>query len=304
MTIALFSGQGSQYPGMGKDIIESEPELGAVYDIGSEILGRDLRAISFDSSAEELAATVNAQPAVLTASIVCLLAAHRKGFRYQAVAGHSLGEYAALYAAGILTLEDVFRVIKARCEAMDQAAREHKGTMAAVMKVEPAQVDEVCRKSKHYAAAVNFNSPQQTVIAGTPEGIAEVSEVFKEMKAKVVPLKVAGAFHSKLMKSAEDRFREAVKNINFRQPAAGIKFYSNVTGKEFTDYSHFPSLMSKHITSPVLFTSELDAISKDGFDTFVEFGPGKTLTGLVKRALKNVTAYNIENAETLAGASF
>ena len=304
MTIALFSGQGSQYPGMAKDIVEANPELGAVYDKGSEILGKDLRAISFDSTPEELALTTNAQPAVMAASMVCLLAAHKKGFRYQAVAGHSLGEYTAMYAAGILSPEEAFRIIKARSEAMDEAAREHKGSMAAVMKIEPKQVEEICSKAKHYVVPVNYNSPQQTVIAGTPEGLEEVAPMFAELKAKVVPLKVAGAFHSRLMKSAGDKFYEKVKDAEFRKPVAGIKFFSNFLGNEFTDFEHFPSMLARHISSPVRFTNELDAIKKAGFDTFVEFGPGKTLTGLVKKTLGDVTAFNIENAETLEKAEF
>ena len=304
MTIALFSGQGSQYPGMGRDIVEADPELGAVYDIGSEVLGKDLRAISFDSTPEELALTVNAQPAVMAASMICLLAAHKKGFRYQAVAGHSLGEYAAMYAAGILTPQEAFRIIKIRSEAMDEAAREHKGSMAAILKLEPKQVEEICNKAKHYVAPVNYNSPQQTVIAGTPEGIEEVTPLFTELKAKVVPLKVAGAFHSRLMKTAADKFYEGIKDAEFRKPVAGIKFYSNLLGKEFNDYDHFPSLLARHISSPVRFTDELNALKNAGFNTFVEFGPGKTLTGLVKKTLDEVTAYNIENAETLEKAEF
>lgn len=300
MTISLFSGQGSQYPGMGKDIAEASPSLSGIFDTGSEILGRDLKAICFDSTPEELAKTINAQPAIMAVSLLCLNAAVEKGYTYDGVAGHSLGEYAAMAASEMISLEDAFRLIKARSEAMDEAARSQKGAMAAVMKIAPEKVAEVCNNAKEYAAAVNYNSPMQTVVAGTPEGIAEVSAVFTEMGARVVTLNVAGAFHSKLMQSAADKFYETAKTITFRTP--NVKYYSNVTGDILTDFSEMAELLANHIVSPVRFTSELDAMSKAGADKFVEFGPGKTLTGLVKKTLSGVKAANCENLKTLEGA--
>lgn len=300
MTISLFSGQGSQYQGMGKDILDAMPELSVIFDTGSEILGKDLRKICFDADDSELSRTVNAQPAIMSVSILCLEAAKAKGFRFDGVAGHSLGEYAAMYASGMVSLEDAFRLIKARSEAMEEATTLSKGTMAAIMKIAPEQVEEVCAAAKEYAAAVNYNSPVQTVVAGTPEGIAEVSEVFAGMKARVIPLNVAGAFHSKLMQPAADKFYETAKTITFNAP--DCKYYSNVTGGELTDFSDMPSLLAKHIVSPVRFTSELAAMQNAGADRFVEFGPGKTLTGLVKKTLKDVSALNIENLAGLEGA--
>ena len=297
MTISLFSGQGSQYVGMGKDFAE-DSAVRSIIETGSDILGRDLMAILTEIPQEELNLTINAQPAIMTVSLMALRAAEQKGFTFDGVAGHSLGEYAAMQASGMITLEDAFRHIKARAEAMDEAARSNKGTMAAVMKIAPETVAEVCEKAENYVSAVNYNSPVQTVIAGTVEGVAEVTEVFKEMKARVVPLSVAGAFHSKLMQSAADKFYETAKTVTFKAPQ--VKYYSNVTGGELTDFSDMPSMLAKHIVSPVKFTSELSAMSEAGADRFVEFGPGKTLTGLVKKTLKDVTAFNIENVEGLA----
>lgn len=297
MTISLFSGQGSQYVGMGKDFAE-DSVLKGIIETGSDILGRDLMSILTEIPQEELNLTINAQPAIMTVSLMALRAAEQKGFTFDGVAGHSLGEYAAMQASGMITLEDSFRLIKARSEAMDEATRNNKGTMTAVMKIAPETVAEVCDKAENYVSAVNYNSPVQTVIAGTLEGVAEVTEVFKEMKARVVPLSVAGAFHSKLMQSAADKFYETAKTITFRTPE--VKYYSNVTGGELTDFSDMPSLLAKHIVSPVKFTSELYAMQKDGADKFVEFGAGKTLTGLVKKTLKDVTAFNIENIDGLA----
>lgn len=300
MTISLFSGQGSQYAGMGKDIAEAFPSTAAIYDTGSEIMGTDLRSLCFNTPIDELSRTSNAQPAIMTTSVVCLTAAVSKGYKFDGVAGHSLGEYAAMYAAGMITLEDAFRLIKARAAAMDAAAGEHQGAMAAVMKIAPEKVEEICDSAREYVSAVNFNSPAQTVIAGTPEGIAEVTEIFKELKARVVPLNVAGAFHSKLMQSAADNFYEAAKTVDFKAPQ--IKYYSNVTGGELTALPDMAELLAKHIVSPVRFTSELAAMRDAGADRFAEFGPGKTLTGLVKKTLPGVTAFNVENLATLEGA--
>lgn len=300
MTISLFSGQGSQYEGMGKDIAEAFSSVSEIYDKGSEILGTDLRELCFNTPIEELSRTSNAQPAIMTTSIVCLTAAISKGYKFDGVAGHSLGEYAAMYASGMITLEDAFRLIKARAAAMESAATEHKGAMAAILKLAPEKVEEICSSAKNYVAAVNYNSPVQTVIAGTPEGVAEVTEIFKGLKARVAPLNVAGAFHSKLMQSAADTFYETAKTITFKAPQ--VKYYSNVTGGELTELPDMAELLAKHIVSPVRFTSELAAMNEAGADKFAEFGPGKTLTGLVKKTLSGVSAFNIENLETLEGA--
>lgn len=300
MKISLFVGQGAQSQGMGRDIAEAFPSTARLYDKASEILDRDMKAVCFDMPADELSKTINAQPAIMLTSLVCISAAMEKGYRFDGVAGHSLGEYAALVISGMISPEDGFKLIKARSEAMEAASSEHKGAMAAVMKIAPEKVEEICSQAKNYAAAVNYNSPMQTVIAGTPEGIAEVTEKFTELKARVIPLNVAGAFHSKLMQSAADKFFEAAKAVTFKSPE--VKFYSNVTGGELTDFSDMPSLLTKHIISPVRFTSELAQMQAAGADTFVEFGPGKTLTGLVKKTLSDVTALNIEKLADLEGA--
>ena len=300
MTIALFSGQGSQYESMGKDIAEAMPELMDVYTAGSDILGTDLKKICFEAPLEELSRTVNSQPAIMATSIVCLRAAQAKGFTFDGVAGHSLGEYAAMYASEMISLEDAFRLIKARAAAMEEATSSAKGAMAAVMKIAPEEVERVCGEAKEYVTAVNYNSPVQTVVAGTPEGIAEVSSIFSEMKARVIPLNVAGAFHSKLMQPAADKFYETAKTITFSAPK--VRYYSNLTGGELTDFSDMASMLAKHIVSPVRFTSELEAMQEAGADRFVEFGPGRTLTGLVKKTLKDVSALNVEDLDTLEGA--
>lgn len=299
MTTALFSGQGSQYQGMGKSLVEADSSLEKIYEAGSDILGWDLKRMCLEAPAEELGETVHSQPAIMATSIIAFEAAKKKGFEFEAVAGHSLGEYAAMYASDVLSLEDAFKIIKLRAEAMDKAAKSSDGSMAAILKIAPEKVEEVCAEIEGYVVPVNYNSPVQTVIAGEKEAVAKACEKFAELKARAVPLAVASAFHSKIMQPAADEFASKVNELGITFNKPSVKFYSNVLGTELTDFSDMPSLLTKHIISPVKFTSELAEMEKAGFTKFVEFGPGKVLTGLVKKTLKGVEAFNVESVETL-----
>ncbi|MBQ8687381.1 MAG: ACP S-malonyltransferase [Ruminococcus sp.] len=297
MTISLFSGQGSQYTGMGLDLAAADPSLNSIYETASSVLGFDLRKIIEESDAETLSRTIYAQPAIMATSLVCLEAAKKKGFTFGGVAGHSLGEYAAMVASGMLSLEDGFRVIGARAAAMDQVAQSSDGAMCAVLKLSASDVERICEETEGYVVPANYNSSIQTVIAGEKAAVAAAAEKAAAMKGRAVPLAVASAFHTKMMQPAADAFYEAVKNVVFKAPE--VKFYSNVLGAELTDFSDMPSLLAKHIVSPVRFTAELQQMQEQGFDTFVEFGPKNVLTGLVKKTLKDVTARNCENCATL-----
>lgn len=301
----LFSGQGSQYPAMGRELLEVIPEKGKkILSAAEKILGYGIWKIMQEGTAEELAQTRVSQPAIFTVSLLALAAAKAKGLSCEGAAGHSLGEYAAMVAAGVLTLEEGYTAIKHRAEAMDKAARANPGAMAAVIGLSAEKIVEACDKIKaegEYVTAVNFNSPVQTVIAGTKAGIDRASEALKAEGAKrVLPLAVSAAFHSELMKGAAEEFEAAVKDMDFKAPK--VKLYSNVTGAELTDFGNMPALMARHICSPVKFTEELNAMKNDGFDTFIELGPGKVLTGLVSKTLTDVKAMNIENAASLEAA--
>jgi [acyl-carrier-protein] S-malonyltransferase len=284
---------------MGKDLLDSNPEFNSVYEMASDILGFDLKKICFESDAQTLSRTIYSQPAIMATSLLCFEAAKKNDIEFQGVGGHSLGEYSALVAAEILTPEDGFRVIKARSEAMEKAAQNTDGSMAAILKLTPQEVEGVCHDIEGYVEPVNYNSPVQTVIAGERSAVEEACEKFKELKARVMPLKVSAAFHSELMKEAAEEFYENIDDIKFNNPKEGIHYFSNVTGDEFFDFIFIKDMLKHHMVSPVRFTNELRNMRINEFKNFIELGPGKVLTGLVKKTLPDAHAYNIENNDTL-----
>ena len=180
---------------------------------------------------------------------------------------------------------------------MDAAAQQADGAMCAIMKLKPEEVEEICAATEGYVVPANYNSSVQTVIAGDKAAVEAAAAACKEKKARAIPLTVASAFHTKLMQPAADAFYEAIQGVSFQKPQ--VRFYSNVLGTELTDFSDMPTLLAKHIVSPVRFTQELAQMQADGADTFIEFGPKAVLTGLVKKTLKDVTAKNCESVDTL-----
>ncbi len=296
----LFSGQGSQYPGMGKELAEKYPANKAVLECGSDIMGFDLMKKLTESTPEELAQTRLSQPAIFTTSVLALTAIREEGVDCDAVAGHSLGEYAAMYASGMLPLEDAFKAIKLRSAAMARAAESSHGAMAAVVGAENSQIDEVCAAVNGFVAPANYNSPVQTVIAGEAAAVDEAVAKFTEMGKRCVKLAVSAAFHTKLMQSAADEFKEQIKDMQFGKPS--VDFYSNLYGKKLEDYSDMPNYLAAHICSPVKFVNELNEMQNAGIKAFVELGPGHVLTGLVRKTLKGVVNTNVENTETMGKA--
>lgn len=299
-TAFLFSGQGSQYPGMGAELSERYSACGTILECGSDIMGFDLLKKLTESSPEELAQTRLSQPAIFTTSLLALTAVREEGVDCSAVAGHSLGEYAAMYASGMLSLEDAFTAIKLRSAAMAKAAESSDGAMAAVVGADDALIDEVCGSVHGFAAPANYNSPVQTVIAGDSAAIDEAMGKFAEQGKRCVKLAVSAAFHTKLMKSAADEFKAKIADLRFSAP--NRDFYSNLYGARLTDFSDMPSYLAAHICSPVRFVSELDAMRSDGVEAFAELGPGHVLAGLVRKTLKGVVNVNVENSETLEKA--
>ncbi|MCL2633294.1 MAG: ACP S-malonyltransferase [Oscillospiraceae bacterium] len=271
----LFPGQGSQFVGME----EAFPDEKQVFECAYDILGYDLKKKIAQSTEEELSQTILSQPAILAVSLAALKSAELD-FDY-AVAGHSLGEYAALYACGVLDMENAFKAIKLRVGAICNRPPTIPGAMTAVLGLNAEVVEDVCN-SIDDVEPVNYNSPQQIVIAGTLEALQSAEEALTAKGAKrAIRLNVSAAFHSKFMTPASEEFGEAAKSLTFGKP--NRDFYSNVTGKLLTDFSDMPEYLAKHMRSPVRFTDEINAAKQAGIEEFIEIGPGKTLTGLVKK---------------------
>ncbi len=299
-TVFLFSGQGSQYPGMGAELAEKSSDAKRILECGSDIMGFDLIKRLTESTPEELAQTRLSQPAIFTTSMLALAAARENGIENTAVAGHSLGEYAAMYASGMLGMEDAFKAIKLRSEAMAEAAEATGGAMAAVIGSDNETIAKVCEEVNGFCAPANYNSPQQTVIAGEAAAVDEAAARFTEMGKRTVKLAVSAAFHTKLMAGAAEKFKSEISGFTFSAP--NCDFYSNLYGKKPESFSDMPSYLAAHICSPVRFTDELAAMSADGIEAYVELGPGKVLTGLVKKTDRSANAIHIENSETLEKA--
>lgn len=296
-TVFLFSGQGSQYPGMGAELASKFGSAKQILECGSDILGYDLLKKLTDSTPEELAQTRLSQPAIFTVSLLALNAVRENGIENHAVAGHSLGEYAAMYAAGMLTLEDAFKAIKLRSAAMAKAAEITHGAMAAVIGADASTIDEVCAGVHGYCVPANFNCPVQTVIAGDSNAVDEAVSAFTERKIRCVKLAVSAAFHTKHMESAAEEFKSQIADFKFEKP--NCAFYSNLYGSEITDFPNMPDYLAAHICNPVKFTNELNAMNESGIEAYVELGPGKVLSGLVRKTLKPAVNTYVENSETL-----
>lgn len=291
----IFPGQGSQYVGMGKDLCEQFPEAKKFFDEADAVLGFSLSKICFEGPEEELKQTKNTQPAIFLHSVA--LWNILKPSDASMVAGHSLGEYSALVAAGSISFVDAIKLVRLRGELMQKAGKENPGTMAAVVGLEPNIVTEVCSAAS--AAGIvqpaNFNSPGQIVISGSVAGVRKAMELAKERGAKLVKeLVVSGAFHSPLMQSAKDKLKEALDRTTIND--AKIPVYANVTAKTVTKADEIRRLLFEQVTSPVRWEESITNMSADGATKFVEVGPGKVLQGLVKRTVATAEIAGFDKA--------
>ena len=284
----VFSGQGAQYSGMGSELYSASPAAKAVYDMADSVR-EGTSKMCFEGTPEELNRTINTQPCVFTADLAAARALEEKGIKPDCVAGFSLGEIAALAFSQILTDEEAFKLVCKRGELMDKAATENPGAMAAVMKIPPEKVEEICEKfDKTYP--VNYNSPAQTVVATTSENADAFCEAVKEAGGRAKLLAVSGAFHSPFMSAAAEGLAEYMQNVEFKQPQ--IEIYSDVTAKPYE--GDFKALVKSQVESPVRWQSIVENMVAEGVDTFIEVGVGKTLTGLIKRINAEVKAFKIE----------
>ena len=281
----IFPGQGSQFPGMGKALYERSAEAREMMDKANEILGFPITDIMFGEDAEALKATRVTQPAIFLHSVVL---ARCSGLEAPAMAaGHSLGEFSALAAAGAMDFEDALRLVAVRASAMQKCCEQVPGTMAAVIKLPTETVEEICASCAGLVIPANYNSEGQIVISGEAEAVAEACAKMKEAGAKrALPLAVSGAFHSPLMEPARLELAEAIEKTPFRAPACPV--YQNVTALPSTDPEVIKDNLLRQLTSPVRWTQTVLNRVADGADSFLEIGPGTVLQGLVKRIAPEV----------------
>jgi len=291
-----FPGQGSVEAGMGRDVAEAVREARDVYDRGSEASGLDLAQLCFHGEAHQLLDTAVQQPALVATSLAVLAALRARGYEPDYVVGHSVGEFAALAAAGAMTDEEAIALVRERGIAMAEAAALHPGSMAAILGLEDEVVETLCRKILGVWPA-NYNCPGQIVVSGENPAVDECCEHAQEAGARrAVKLKVSGAFHSPLVARAADRFRPAIERVKFQEPVA--PFMSTVTARLESAQRMAPLLVDQ-LTAPVRFTQAASELVKEGVRTFVEVGPGNVLSGLVKRIDKSVKAISVNNLASL-----
>jgi len=297
----IFPGQGSQHIGMGKALYDTFPEVKALYDEASDTLGYDMARLSFEGPEDELNLTMRTQPALLTASIAALRALELKGIRPDAVAGHSLGEYTAIVAAGALNFADALRITEYRGQLMQEAVPEGKGLMAAVLGLGREDVENACFSVvSGYAAPANFNCPGQIVIAGEKAAVEEAMEKLKEAGAKrVVPLSVSVPSHCRMMDEASKKLSDHLFLGDIEMKAPYIPVICNSEASFLRTADGIKAALVKQLNSPVLWEYSVAAMVNEGIETFVETGPGKVLSGLVKRCSKEAGILNVQDPESL-----
>jgi [acyl-carrier-protein] S-malonyltransferase len=280
MNAYVFPGQGAQFPGMAKDLYDSSEKAKALLESANDILGFRITDIMFDGTAEELKETKVTQPAIFLHSVV--LALISEDFKPDMVAGHSLGEFSALVANGVLSFEDGLKLVSQRALAMQKACEFNPSTMAAILGLEDEKVEEICASIDEVVVAANYNCPGQLVISGSHRGIDLACAAMLEAGAKrALPLAVGGAFHSPLMEPAREELERAIDATQFNPAKCPV--YQNVTAKPSTDLEEIKANLKIQLTAPVRWTQSVQAMVADGATNFIESGPGKVLQGLVKK---------------------
>ena len=294
----MFSGQGAQFPGMMKDLCGSEPASWEVFETADRALGRGISALCFDGTQEELNLTHNTQPCVLAADLAAAAALQAHGITCEGAAGFSLGEYAALACAGSIPMDEVFEIIQYRADSMQDAVAPGKGAMAAMMGGTPEQVEAVCAAvTEGYVVAANYNCPTQTVISGEIAAVEQAVALAREQRIRGKLLAVSAPFHCALMEPAARKLETLFAAKRFDAPS--IPVYMNVDASPNIEADRIADLLVRQAMSPVRWTQTLQAMRADGFDTFIECGPGKTLSGLASRTLEGVTILRVGDAQTL-----
>ena len=281
MNAYIFPGQGAQFSGMGLDLYENSPLAQELFEKANAILGFSITDIMFEGSAEDLKETKVTQPAIFLHSVI-LAKTLGESFKPDMVAGHSLGEFSALVAAGALTFEDGLKLVSQRAQAMQKACESQPSTMAAVLGLDDAVVEEICKATEGVVVAANYNCPGQLVISGEVEAINKACDAMKEAGARrALVLPVGGAFHSPMMEPAREELAAAIENTTFSKPNCPI--YQNVTASAITDENEIKANLISQLTAPVRWTQSVQQMITDGAKHFTEVGPGKVLQGLVRK---------------------
>ncbi len=300
MIAFLYPGQASQYVGMLKDLVENYPLAAEMVEAAEQILDFDLKTVCFEGSEEKLKQTYITQPAIFVHSCIATALLAEKGIKPDCVAGHSLGEYSSLVAAGVLEYIEALKLVKIRGEAMQKAGEIQPGTMAAIIGIENDAVEKLCAAAAEAGIVrpANYNSPGQIVISGCLEGIEKAVQIAVEFGAKrAVPLIVGGAFHSPLMESAGQPLKEAIHNTRFKD--AAVPLYSNVAAKPVRQAEKIKILLEQQLTSPVLWAQSMENMLRDGAEKFYEVGPQRILTGLLRRIDRKKRVKGIDTVEDL-----
>ncbi|MCD7734456.1 MAG: ACP S-malonyltransferase [Clostridiales bacterium] len=291
----VFSGQGAQYPGMGVSLAQASPAAKAVFDLCDSIRP-GTSAQCFSGTKEELTVTSNTQPDMFAVEVAAASALTEAGIQPAALAGFSVGEIGALAFSGALSVEDSFRLVCRRGELMQEASDVADTGMVAVVKLPPEKVEELAGQFDQ-VYPVNYNSPAQTVCAGLSASMGDFKAAVKAAGGRAIPLRVAGAFHSPFMASASQGLAEELKGYTFQAPKYAL--YSNVTGKPYEGPEGYADLLARQVISPVRWQTIVENMIADGFDTFIEVGPGNTLTGLIGKIDPSVKCCNVDSADSL-----
>lgn len=292
----VFPGQGSQAPGMGKDLAEKFPAARQVFEEADDALGFAISRLCFEGPAEDLQLTENTQPAILTVSVAAFRAMKEAGIEAPAfVAGHSLGEYSALVAAGALSLTDAVRTVRARGQYMQEAVPVGTGAMAAVMGGELGDIERICLEASgdQVCSIANFNSPGQAVIAGNTEAVDRAIEMLSGVAKRVIKLKVSAPFHCALMKPAQDKLAADLERLNFNEPAMPV--VTNVDARPTTAPAELRDALVRQVSAPVRWLESMQWLIQQGVDTFIEAGPGKVLAGLMRQTSRDAKTLNVED---------